>query len=83
MLATIQGLTKAFNAYRDGARSRERDVITDSEAWRISADTARQRAETDRDWWRQRAVDVWLTCVRHGGEPPDLGSPPGPDKSLP
>lgn len=82
LAATAQAIGKAIAAHRDGARARERDVLTDSEAWRISSDDARRRAEVDRDWWRQRAVDIWLACVHHGGEPPELGSPPQPDKKI-
>lgn len=83
LVATVQAIGKAIAAHRAGARARERDVLTDSEQWRRTADDARRRAEADRDWWRQRAVDVWLTCVRHGGEPPELGAPPPEDKTPP
>lgn len=76
LLATVQGVTKALSAYRQGARARERDVITDSESWRISSDNARRCAEQERDWYRQRAVDLWQQCVEHGGKPGPLGSPP-------
>ena len=76
LLATIQGIVKASNAYRDGARARERDVLTDSESWRISSDDARRCAERERDWYRQRAAELWQQCMEHGGNPGPLGSPP-------
>lgn len=79
LLATIQGATKAVTAYREGARARERDVMTDSEAWRISADDARRCAERERDWWRNRSAVLWQQCVEHGGQPGPLGSPPPKD----
>lgn len=80
LAGTITSIIQARRAVRAGARMDERGVLADSERWRQSADDARRRAEADRDWWRQRAVDVWMGCVRHGGEPPDLGSPPPPDR---
>lgn len=83
LLATIQGVAKAMNAYKDGARARERDVMTDSESWRISADDARRCAERERDWYRQRAAELWQQCVEHGGNPGPLGSPPAREVERP
>lgn len=81
LLATIQGITKALSAYRQGARARERDVITDSESWRISSDNARRCAEQERDWYRNYAVELWHKCWEHGGNPGPLRSPP-PSREL-
>lgn len=80
LVATIQGVTKALGAYRQGARAHERDVLTDSESWRRTADDARRRAEAERDWWRQRAWGLWQQCVEHGGAPGPIGSPPPDDR---
>ena len=82
-VAAVQGVVKAFAAYRDGARARERDVLTDSESWRRASDDARREAERDADWWRDRAVALWLSCSQHGGEPGPLGAPPDPPPGPP
>lgn len=77
-LAALQGIVRAVTSYRNGARTRERDVITDSETWRQSAEDARREAERELDWWRGRAVSLWLACSQHGGNPGPLGAPPDP-----
>ncbi|MFE1104156.1 hypothetical protein ACFW4K_26890 [Nocardiopsis alba] len=75
-LAAIQGAIRAVAAYRDGARARERDVLADSESWRRAVYDDLQHMEDSRDWWRQRAAELWQQCVEHGGHPGPLGSPP-------
>ena len=75
-VAALQGIVRAIASYRDGARARERDVITDSESWRRASDDARREAESDAAWWRDRAAGLWLACVQHGGNPGPLGEPP-------
>ncbi|GAA4928690.1 hypothetical protein GCM10023224_04950 [Streptomonospora halophila] len=73
---TLLAIAKAWAAHRDGARARERDVIKDSEDWRRHADDARRDAEARAAWWRDRAAELWLQCVQHGGQPGPLGRPP-------
>lgn len=75
-LAAIQGAVRAVAAYRDGARARERDVLTDSETWRRAVYDELRETEEERDWWRDRAVALWLACSQHGGQPGPLGAPP-------
>jgi hypothetical protein len=73
---TIGSLIQARRTIKAGARLDERGVLADSERWRRGADDARRHAEHDAAWWRDRAVELWLGCAQHGGEPGPLGSPP-------
>lgn len=75
-VAMVQGVFRAIAAYRDGARARERDVITDSESWRRAVYDDLREMEDSRDWWRQRAAELWQQCLEHGGAPGALGAPP-------
>lgn len=81
LLGTVTGIVQAVRAYRDGARAQEREVLADSERLRREMDAARREAEWDRDWWRDRAMQIWGHCAGHGGSPPQLGHPPPPPEN--
>lgn len=56
-LATIAAVFKGVQALREGARSREKDLVGDLEDWRSKANRARELAEAQRDYWREKAAD--------------------------
>lgn len=76
LLGTITGIYQVVKAHREGARAHEREVMAATERWRRQSDAARQEAEHERDWWRDRAAEVWQACLEHGGKPAPLGRPP-------
>lgn len=56
-VATVAAIFKGVQALREGARSREKDLVGDLEDWRAKANAARELAEAQRDYWREKAAD--------------------------
>jgi hypothetical protein len=57
LVATIAAIFKGIQALREGARAKERDLVGDLEDWRAKANRARELAEAQRDYWREKAAD--------------------------
>lgn len=56
-VATVAAIFKGVQALREGARSREKDLVGDLEDWRSKANRARELAEAQRDYWRDKAAE--------------------------
>lgn len=57
LVATIAAIFKGVQALREGARAKEKDLVVDLEDWRSKANQAREIAEAQRDYWREKAAD--------------------------
>lgn len=57
LVATIAAIFKGVQALREGARAKEKDLVGDLEDWRFKANQARELAEAQRDYWREKAAD--------------------------
>lgn len=65
-VATIAAIFKGVQALKEGARSREKDAVADLEAWRVKANQARELAEAQRDYWRDKAGEYRFMLREQG-----------------
>lgn len=54
-MAFIASLYKVIKDFREGTWRRHDTAVADLERWRKSADNAREWAEVQHQWWRERA----------------------------
>jgi len=74
--AVLAAIGKGVQGWLHGVRARERDGIRDLATWRDEANDAREKAELERDWWRQRAGDLLYALAANGIDiPPERPRP--------
>ncbi|GGM14395.1 hypothetical protein [Micromonospora yangpuensis] len=73
-LAFLQALFSGIGSLRSGARAHERESVQDLARARDKADERANRAETDRDFWRNTAGGYAYQLRLRGAEP----NPPDP-----
>jgi hypothetical protein len=71
-VATVGAVFKGVQALRAGARSREKEAVDDLEKWRVQAVRRAERAEEDRDYYRDYASQCRFLLRENGIEPPPL-----------
>lgn len=84
LAATVAAAYKGLQALRAGARSKEKELVTDLQDWRREANDARKLAEKQRDYWRDLAAGYRFMLRDKYGETLDEPNPPVelPDKEI-
>lgn len=66
-VTTIAAFFKGVKTLREGARSREKDVISDLRTWREESNEERELAERQRDYWRDKAAEYRYRLMNEFG----------------